>query len=100
MKGSDIIKIIGVDQIHCSVSKEMITLDPEHDYAIFKGTESHPKVVSDEHVALIEKGKYPRLHLEGKEVVFDVAWATGHNAFEGDVEPKLSPERDKLFFIQ
>jgi hypothetical protein len=100
MKGSDIISKIGVAQVHCSVSKEMITLDPEHDYAIFKGTENHPKVVSDEQVVLIEKGKYTRLHLEGKDVVFDIPWATGHNAFEGGVNPKLSPERDKLFFIQ
>lgn len=100
MKGSDIINIIGVGQIHCSVSKEMVTLDPDHEYVILKGTEKHPRVISDEVVELIGKGKYARLHLEGNEVVFDIAWATGHNAFEGDVEPKLSPERDKLFFIK
>lgn len=100
MKGSDIIGKIGVEQIHCSLSKIMITLDPEHDYTIIKGTENHPRVISDEQVALIEAGKYPRLELDGKEVVSDVKWLTGHHAFEGDVEPKLSPERDKLFFIK
>ena len=45
-------------------------------------------------------GKYPRLELEGKAVFSDVEWTTGHNAFEGDVEPKFSPKRPKTYMTQ
>jgi hypothetical protein len=100
MKGSEIIKKIGVEQIHCSLGKNMITLDPEHDYVIIRGTENHPRIISDEQVAMIKAGKYPRLRLNGMEAIADVEWTTGHHPFEGDIEPKLSPERDKLFFIK
>lgn len=100
MLGSDIIKIIGVDQIHCSLSKIMITLEPDHDYTIIRGTENHPKVISDDQVRLIEAGVFKRLRLEGKVVISDIEWTTGHHPFEGDIEPKMSPKRDKLYFIR
>jgi len=100
MKGSEIIEKIGVSQIHCSVEKEMIELDPEHDYTIIRGTENSPRVVCDHHAEMIMKGKYPRLSIEDGQVVSDVEWTTGHNAFEGEVEPKRIPKRDKTYMIQ
>jgi len=100
MKGSDIIKKIGVEQIHCSISKEMIEIDPEHDYHILKGTEDIPKVISEHSLEMIKAGKYPRLEIVGMEIVSDVEWTTGHHAFEGEVEPKFSPLRPKDYTTQ
>jgi hypothetical protein len=100
MLGSDIIKILGVNSAHCAVEKEMLEIDPEKDYAILKGTEAHPRIVCEHHEALIKAGKYLRLTIEGRDVINDVDWTTGHNAFEGDVEPKHSPERIKEYMVQ
>jgi hypothetical protein len=100
MKGSEIIKKLGVTQAHCHVEKEMIEIDPEIDYVIVRGTDMHPRIVCPHHEEMISAGKYIRLKLDGKEVLADVEWTTGHNTFEGDVEPKFSPERDKTYMIQ
>jgi len=100
MKGSEVIKIIGVEKIHCSVGKEMLDIDAEYDYAILKGTQEHPRVVCEHHEKMIEAGKYSRLRVEGRDVINDVEWTTGHNTFEGRVEPGFSPERPSSFVIK
>jgi len=100
MRGADIIRRIGVNQIHCSVGKEMITLDQEYDYAMVRGTGEHPRIVCEHHEKLIEAGKYPRLRLAGKEILSDVGWTTGHNAFENEVEPRFSPRRPKCYMTE
>ena len=100
MKGSEIIEKIGVNQVHCSVEKEMLEIDPEGDYAILKGTDDHPRVICEHHLKMIQAGKYPRLEADGLVVVNTDEWTTGHNAFEGDVEPKFSPERPNSYMTQ
>jgi len=100
MKGSDIISKIGVTQIHCSVSKDIFEINPEHDYHILKGTENNPKVVSEFSLEMIKAGKYPRLIIDGMEIVNDVEWTTGHNAFENDIEPRFSPIRPKSYMTE
>jgi len=100
MKGSDIIKKIGVEQVHCFIEKEIIKLDPEHDYVIVKGTDEIPKVICTDHEKAIVAGRYPRLKIDGRTAVSDPDWTTGHNAFENSVEPRFSPKRPKTYSIQ
>ena len=92
MKGSDIIKIIGVPQIHCSLTKVIFEIDPEYDYLILKGTNENPKVFSTHAIELINAGKFPRLTIEENYILSDIEWTTGHHSFEGEVEPKFSPD--------
>jgi hypothetical protein len=100
MRGSDIIRKLGTDEVHDFIEREIFKIDPEHDYLILKGTESHPRVASIEHEDAIAKGRYVRLHIEGREIVSDVEWTTGHNAFEGNVEPKFTPARPKNYTVK
>ncbi|MFH1676104.1 MAG: hypothetical protein ABIC40_03680 [bacterium] len=100
MKGSEIIKKIGVEQVHCFIEKEMIKLDPEYDYVIVNGTDEIPKVVCPDHEKAIHAGRYPRLKIDGKTVISDPEWTTGHSAFENHVEPRFSQKREKTYTIQ
>ncbi len=100
MLGSKIIEKIGVDQIHCSIEKEIFDIDPGQEYVIIKGTDESPRVVCKHHQKMIELGKYTRLRIENNEIINDVEWTTGHNTFEGDVEPKHSPKRPDFYTTQ
>jgi len=101
MRGSDIIRKLGVNQAHCLLGKEMLEIDPERDYAILRGTDEHPRVLCEHHEKMVGAGKYPRVRIEGREVINDGAeWSTGHNAFEGLVEPRFSPERETIYMVQ
>jgi len=100
MKGKDITRITGITRTHCAVGKEIIELDPEHDYATIRGTDEHPRVICEHHEKMILAGKYPRLSVKGREVVSDLEWVTGHHPFEGDVEPKRSPERLGIYMVK
>jgi hypothetical protein len=100
MKGSDIIQNLGVEQAHCVVGKEMVDIQPDYDYVILYRTADHPRLVCPHHEEMIKLGKYPRLKIEDRELHTDVDWTTGHNAFEGEVEPKHSPERPKIYMVE
>lgn len=100
MKGQEIIDKLGVDQAHCVVEKEMIEIQPDYDYVILHRTADHPRLVCPHHEEMIKLGKYPRLRIEEGELHTDVDWTTGHHAFEGDVEPKRSPERPKIYMVE
>ncbi len=100
MKGHDIIKKLGVEKTHCALEKEMIEIDPEFDYLVIHGTDEHPRIICEHHEEMMEAGKYTRLRVEGREVLNDIEWTTGHNAFENDVEPGFSPKRPKTFVIK
>ncbi len=100
MKGSQIIEKLGVEDVHCYVSRDIFKIDPEYDYIVVRGTEENPKIVSPEQEKAIEMGRYPRLKLEGRELITDVEWTTGHHPFENDVEPRFSPKRPKTYTIQ
>lgn len=93
MKGFEIIQKLGMDQTHDFVGGEIFKIDPEYDYVIVKGTEDNPKVVCQEHEKAVLKGRYPRLKIEGKELLTDVSWIAGHHAFEGKVEPRFTAKR-------
>jgi hypothetical protein len=100
MKGTDIIQKLGTDEVHDFIEHEMVKIDPDYDYVIVRGTSEHPRIVCKDHEAAIMKGRYLRLRIEGREIVTDEVWTTGHNAFEGNVEPRFSPERPKGYMIK
>ena len=100
MRGSDIIRKLGIDEVHDAIEHDIFKIDPDYDYLILRGTEAHPRVIGKEHELAIAKGRYLRLRIEGREVVNDVEWTTGHNAFEGNVEPKFTPARPKNYMIK
>jgi hypothetical protein len=100
MKGTEVIEKIGAEKTHCFLEREMIEIDPEHDYLIVRGTEDHPRICCPEHEERLRKGKYYRLEIIDGFVVADEEWTTGHHPFEGDVEPKFTPKRKKNFFIK
>ena len=100
MKGSDIIQKLGTDQVHDFVEREIFTIEPDRDYCIVRGTEEHPRVASPESEAAIAMGRYTRLKIEGREIVADVVWTTGHHPFEGKVEPRFVKPRPKNYTIR
>jgi hypothetical protein len=100
MKGSIIIAKLGMDQTHCYVERDTFKIDPGYDYVIVRGTDENPKVVSPEREKAILAGRYPRLRIEGRELITDVEWTTGHHPFEADIEPRFSPERPKTYMVQ
>jgi hypothetical protein len=100
MRGSDIILKLGMNHTHDVVERRVFEIDPAYDYCIIRGTGDNPKVIDKSSEEAIIKGRYPRLKIEGREVVSDIAWTTGHHPFEGKVEPRFSVPRPKNYMIK
>jgi hypothetical protein len=100
MKGSEIIARLKTDEVHDFIEHDMIKIEPDYDYIIVKGTESHPRVIGKDHEQALKLGRYLRLKIVDREVVSDIPWTTAHNPFEGDVEPKFARPRPKKYMIK
>jgi len=100
MKGSEIISKLGYDYTHDFVHRTVFQIDPDYDYVIVRGTEELPKVITPETEHAVNLGRYPRLKIEGRELIVDPPWVTGHHPFENKIEPRRAWKRPKTYMIQ